>query len=140
MSDQPTLYLLSQAAELRTALSAQEQALSIDTAERRWLSNLYLANQDAREALTEPMYVDKLLIVAQGATTADLAGSFLIGGSVGHAVFLSTPTFGLERFGSRELALAKVRERLGIEAQRDELLRFVPLRIRNAIPTSHHRP
>ncbi|WP_419736255.1 dermonecrotic toxin domain-containing protein [Pseudomonas sp. COR18] len=133
MPDQPPFYLLSQAAELRSTLSAEEQALSIDSAERNWLSNLYLANQDAREALDEPMYVDKLLIVAQGATTADLAGSFLASGAAGHAVFLCTPAFGLERFGSRDLALAKVRERLAVPAQRDELLRFVPLHIRNAI-------
>ncbi|WP_157384019.1 dermonecrotic toxin domain-containing protein, partial [Pseudomonas asplenii] len=134
MSEQPSLYLLSQAMELRTTLSAQEKALSIDSTERSWLGYLFLANHDAREETGNPMYVDKLFIVTQGATTADLAGSFLVSGAVGHAVFLCTPAFGLERFASRELALAKLDERLGIPTQRDELLRFVPLRIRNAIP------
>ncbi len=77
------------------------------------------------------MFVDKLFIVAASASTADLAGTFLIRGPARHPVYLCSPGFGLERFESSQQALEHVRARLRVPAQRDELLRFVPLKIRH---------
>ncbi len=133
MTQSTPLYYLSQALELRDTLSAVERTLQIDSTERSWLSNLFLASQSAREALDTPMFVDKLFIVAASASTADLAGTFLIRGPARHPVYLCSPGFGLERFESSQQALEHVRARLRITAHRDELLRFVPLKIRNTL-------
>ncbi|WP_248767635.1 DUF6543 domain-containing protein [Pseudomonas sp. MWU12-2345] len=133
MSDHPPVYYLSQAMELRDTPSALEISLRIGTTERNWLRNLFLASQDARQALDTPMSVDKLFIVAQGSPATELAGAFLVSGPRGQRVFLCTPGFGLEPFDHRELALKKLLERLGLPPQRDELLRFVALRIKAAI-------
>ncbi|MGP0012776.1 dermonecrotic toxin domain-containing protein [Pseudomonas sp.] len=133
MSDHPAVYYLSQAMELHDTPSALEGSLGIEATDRNWLRNLFLASQDARQALDTPMSVDKLFIVAQGSLPAELAGTFLVSGPPGHRVFLCTPGFGLEPFDHRELALKKLLERLSLAPQRDELLRFVALRIRTAI-------
>ena len=133
MSDHPSVYYLSQAMELRGTPSALEASLGIEAADRNWLRNLFLASQDARQALDTPMSVDKLFIIAQGSPATELAGAFLVSGPAGHRVFLCTPGFGLEPFANRELALKKLLERLGLAPQRDELLRFVALRIKAAI-------
>lgn len=133
MSEQPSVYYLSQALELRDTPSELEQSLHIETADRNWLRNLFLASQATRQALDTPMFVDKLFIVAQGSPAADLAGAFLVSGPPGHPVFLCTPAFGLERFDARDQVLTKLLERLSLAAQRDELLRFVALRIKSAI-------
>src|SRR5450830_1392389 len=133
MSDHPSVYYLSQAMELRDTPSALEASLGIEATDRNWLRNLFLASQDARQALDTPMSVDKLFIVAQDSPPAELAGTFLISGPPGHRVFLCTPGFGLEPFDHRELALKKLLKRLSLAPQRDELLRFVAFRIRTAI-------
>ncbi|NWC00221.1 hypothetical protein HX882_30540 [Pseudomonas gingeri] len=133
MSDHPPVYYLSQAMELRDTSSALETSLHLQPGERNWLRNLFLASQDARQAIDIPMSVDKLFIVAQGSAAADLAGTFLVSGPPGQAAFLCTPSFGLERFETRDLALNKLLERLALAPQRDELLRFVALRIKSAI-------
>lgn len=133
MSDNPAVYYLSQATELRDSPSELEHSLNIQNAERNWLRNLFLASQDARQALATPMFVDKLFIIAQGSPAADLAGAFLVSGPSRHRVFLCTPAFGLEPFDSREQVFTKLHERLRLAPQRDELLRFVAFRIKSAI-------
>ncbi len=133
MSDPSAVYYLSQALERRDTPSELEQSLQIESADRNWLRNLFLASQDARQALDTPMFVDKLFIMAQGSPAADLAGAFLVSGPPEHPVFLCTPAFGLERFDSREQVFKKLHERLRLPPQRDELLRFVAFRIKTAI-------
>ncbi|MPQ65903.1 MULTISPECIES: hypothetical protein [unclassified Pseudomonas] len=126
-------YGFSEALEARDAPNQREIARNITQADRTWLRNILLPNQDARQALDTPMSVDKLFIVAQGSPATELAGTFLVSGPPGQRVFLCTPGFGLEPFDHRELALKKLLERLSLAPQRDELLRFVALRIKTAI-------
>ncbi|MGA8134949.1 MAG: DUF6543 domain-containing protein [Pseudomonas gingeri] len=126
-------YGFSEALEARDAPNQREIARNITQADRTWLRNILLPNQDARQALDTPMSVDKLFIVAQGSPATELAGTFLVSGPPGQRVFLCTPGFGLEPFDHRELALRKLLERLSLATQRDELLRFVALRIKTAI-------
>ncbi|WP_248796767.1 hypothetical protein [Pseudomonas sp. MWU13-2105] len=133
MSAPSPVYYLSQAMELRDSPSKLEQSLNIQNADRNWLRNLFLASQDARQALDPPMFVDKLFIMAQGSPAAELAGAFLVSGPSWHPAFLCTPAFGLERFDNREQVFKKLRERLDLAPQRDELLRFVAMRIKTTI-------
>ncbi|NWA00012.1 dermonecrotic toxin domain-containing protein [Pseudomonas gingeri] len=133
MSDPSTVYYLSQALEQRDTPSKLELSLNIETADRNWLRSLFLAGQDARQALDTPMFVDKLFIMAQGSPAADLAGAFLVSGPPEHPLFLCTPAFGLERFDNREQVFKRLHERLSQPPQRDELLRFVAFRIKTAI-------
>ncbi|NWC10948.1 hypothetical protein HX776_19285 [Pseudomonas agarici] len=133
MSDTSSIYYLSQALELRDTPSELEKKLGIETTDRNWLRNLFLSNQEARQALDPSMSVDRLWLLVPDIPPVDLAGAFLVSGNRRHPAFLYTPASGLERFDTPGQAAALLLKRLGVAAQRDELLFFVALKIKSLI-------
>ena len=126
-------YEFSEVLEARDAPNEREIARNITQADRIWLRNVLLPNQDARQAFKDPMTVEKILLSAYGVTLVDLVGAFLMRPSTQDCSYLYTPSFGLEHFDTQSAAIDSLFERLTIETQRDELLRFVALDIKSQI-------
>ncbi|MGP0013345.1 hypothetical protein, partial [Pseudomonas sp.] len=118
-------YEFSEVLEARDAPNEREIARNITQADRTWLRNVLLPNQDARQAFKDPMTVEKILLSAYGVTLVDLVGAFVMRPSTQDCSYLYTPSFGLEHFDTQTAAINCVFERLTLETQRDELLRFV---------------
>ncbi|WP_248796766.1 dermonecrotic toxin domain-containing protein [Pseudomonas sp. MWU13-2105] len=123
-------YEFSEALEQRDAPNAREKALKITQADRIWLRNVLLPNQTARQALNDPMLVEKIILCPYGVALVDLAGAFLMSPRTQDCSYLYSPSRGLEHFETRTGAIDAVLDRLASEAQRDELLRFVALDIK----------
>ncbi|WP_248767636.1 hypothetical protein [Pseudomonas sp. MWU12-2345] len=126
-------YEFSEALEARDAPNERESARNITQADRLWLKNILLPNQDARQALEDPMTVEKILLSAYGVTLVELVGAFLMRPGTRDCAYLYTPGFGLEHFDTQAAALESVLERLSDKTRRDELLRFVFLDIKSRI-------
>ena len=126
-------YEFSEVLEARDAPNEREIARNITQADRTWLRNVLLPNQDARQAFKDPMTVEKILLSAYGVTLVDLVGAFLMRPSTQDCSYLYTPSFGLEHFDTQTAAINCVFERLTLETQRDELLRFVAVDIKSRI-------
>ncbi|NWD69847.1 hypothetical protein HX870_19810 [Pseudomonas gingeri] len=131
-------YEFSEVLELRDSPNAREQAQDISMADRNWLRNVFLPTQDARQALDDPMTVERLLIGAPGIVPVDLAGAFLMSPATEDCSYLYSPAFGLEHFDTRNGANHAVLSRLSNTTQRDELLCFVALAIKSRIRFDSH--
>ncbi|MGY2287349.1 dermonecrotic toxin domain-containing protein [Pseudomonas gingeri] len=126
-------YEFAEALELRDTPNDRERALNISSTDRDWLRNVFLPNQQARQALDDPMTVEKFTVEATGIVPVDLAGVFLMNPGTDDCSYLYSPGLGLEHFDTRSEATQSLLSRLNSETQRDELLRFVALETRSRI-------
>lgn len=115
-----------------------ERALGFTVRDLEWLHTLYYATHAARQDATVhgfPMQVDRLLVNLSGQPAIVLAGAFLMSPTPddGKAV-LYTPYGGLELFDHRTTLISTLEERLTHPSQRSELLQFVSIDTRDALP------
>jgi hypothetical protein len=115
---------------------AREKALNFSLDDLKWLSSVYLATHTARKAHTSPMLVHRLLLTQAGATDTPLAGAFAMSRPDDGEVVLYTPWQGLIKFKSMDEAKSKLLEWLGQETGRRELMRFLSLEQRSALPAT----
>ncbi|MBK5476880.1 hypothetical protein JFU04_12300 [Pseudomonas sp. TH21] len=116
----------------------RERALGFTVRDLEWLHTLYYATHAARQDATVhgfPMQVDRLLVNLSGQPAIVLAGAFLMSPTPddGKAV-LYTPYGGLELFDHRTTLISTLEERLTHPSQRSELLQFVSIDTRDALP------
>ncbi|NWC10400.1 hypothetical protein HX776_16445 [Pseudomonas agarici] len=130
-------YCFSEVMEPRQAPSERERLLKITQADREWLRAVLLPDHQARQALEKPMLVEKLSFTMRNSKVVDLAGSFLMTARARDSAFLYTPGFGIEHFDSRSQAVDRLTERLNDPELRDELLRFVALRVKASLDFTH---
>lgn len=123
----------------RKTPSARELALGFTVKDLDWLNTLYYATDAARKDPTVhkyPMQAEKLLISLTGKPAIVLAGAFMLSPTPDAAkAVLYTPYGGLEVFDSRSLLLEAVQTRLKQPSQRAELLHFVSIAEREALPS-----
>ncbi len=116
----------------------RERALGFTVKDLEWLHTLYYATDAARQdaALhTHPMQVERLLINRPGKPALTLTGAFLMSPTPDdNKAVLYTPYGGLELFDSRAVLLAAVHERMQSPTQRDDLLCFISIAERDALP------
>ncbi len=122
----------------RKTPSARERALGLTVKDLDWLHNLYYASDAARQdtqLLGYPMRVEKLLINVAGHAPIPIAGAFLISPTpdAGKALFY-TPYGGIQVSDNHAALLVAVREQLADAVQRQDLLKFVSIAQRNALP------
>lgn len=116
----------------------RERALGFTVKDLEWLHTLYYATDAARQDAAlhkHPMQVERLLINRPGKPALTLTSAFLMSPTPDdNKAVLYTPYGGLELFDSRAVLLAAVHERLQLPTQRDDLLRFISIAERDALP------
>jgi hypothetical protein len=115
---------------------AREKALNFSLDDLKWLSSVYLATHTARKDHTSPMLVHRLLLTQAGATDTPLAGAFAMSRPDDGEVVLYTPWQGLIKFKNMDEAKSKLLEWLGQETGRRQLMRFLSLEQRSALPAT----
>ncbi|VVN63906.1 hypothetical protein PS687_04929 [Pseudomonas fluorescens] len=122
----------------RKTPTERERALGFTVKDLDWLHTLYYASDTARQNSTvvdHPMRVERLLLNRPGHPAITLAGAFMISSTPDdNKAVLYTPYGGLEVFDSRVDLLAQVQERLKQSSQRIDLLQFLAIRERHALP------
>lgn len=118
--------------------------------QERFLSDL--ARVEASEQLTpgeraclqevmelQPREVHRLMIAAQGGPAADLAGFFIVlqANNKALSVFMFLPVAGLEKFANAPALRAALEQRLAAPALREDILRFVPIEVRESLTLGH---
>ncbi|WP_431699981.1 dermonecrotic toxin domain-containing protein [Pseudomonas sp. BR20] len=120
----------------------REHALGFTVKDLDWLHTLYYATHTARTDLTlqrYPMRVERLLINAPGQAALPMAGAFMMSPTPDdHKAVLYTPYDGLELFESRTALLSEVQERLKQPSSRTDLLQFLSIAERDALPVTVH--
>ncbi|WP_438866770.1 dermonecrotic toxin domain-containing protein [Pseudomonas sp. L1(2025)] len=122
----------------RNSPSARERALGLSVKDLDWLYGVYQATHAARQdsrLQTYPMSVERLLINVSGQAPIPLAGAFLMSPAPddGKAV-LYTPYGGIQVFDDHATLLEQVGEQLENAVQRVELMHFLSIAQRNALP------
>ena len=120
----------------------RERALGFTVKDLDWLHTLYYATETARTdlaAVTYPMKVERLLISAPVQTAIPIAGAFMMSPTPDDdKAVLYTPYGGLEVFENRAVLLSEVQERLKQPSQRTDLLQFLSIGARDALPVKVH--
>lgn len=123
----------------RKTPSERERTLGFSVKDLDWLLTLYYATDAARQnkkARGHPMKVERLLVAISGKPAIVLAGAFIMSPTPDEArAVLFTPYGGLELFDSRADLLEAVEERLKQPDQRTELLQFLAIEERDALPS-----
>lgn len=118
----------------------RERKLGLTLKDLDWLPTLYYATDAARANSTvqgHPMRVERLLVNLPDQPAIPLAGAFMISATPDDAkAVLYTPYGGLELFDSHATLLKDVETRLARPAQRAELLQFVSIAERGALPST----
>lgn len=116
----------------------RERTLGLTVKDLEWLPTLYYATDTARQDSTEhkdPMRVEKLLLGTATEKAIVLAGSFIMSPTPDEAkAVLYTPYGGLEVFDDRAQLLEQVQARLNDATRRVDLLRFLSIGQRDALP------
>jgi len=115
---------------------AREKALNFSLDDLKWFLRVHLATHIARKNHTSPMLVHRLLLTQAGATDTPLAGAFTMSRPDDGEVVLYTPWQGLIKFKNMDEAKSKLLEWLGQETGRRELMRFLSLEQRSALPAT----
>lgn len=122
----------------RKTPSERERALGLTVKDLDWLHTLYYANDTARQDTrlqSHPMRVERLLIHVSGQPPVPIAGAFLMSPSPdGAKALLYTPYGGIQVADSHASLLADVSAALADPLQRVDLLKFVSIAQRNALP------
>ena len=124
----------------RNSPSTRERALGLSVKDLEWLHTVYQATDAARkdpERQTHPMSVERLLINVSGQPPITLAGAFLMSPTPddGKALFY-TPYGGIQVFDDHASLLVEVGKQLADTVQRVQLMSFVSIAQRNALPAS----
>ena len=114
----------------------REKALSFTLDDLKWLNAVYLATHAARIANSEPMHVDQLLLSVPDAPGILLAGAFAMSRPNDGAVTLYTPWKGLIKFADMKGLKSKLKEWLAQPTGKRELLRFLSIEQRSALPAA----
>ncbi|PIB42958.1 hypothetical protein AOA59_19045 [Pseudomonas sp. 2822-15] len=122
----------------RNSPSARERALGLTVKDLDWLHTVYQANDAARkdpERQTYPMSVERLMINVPGQAPFPLAGAFVMSPTpdAGKAL-LYTPYGGIQVFDDPASLLVDVAEQLANTVQRVDLMSFLSVAQRNALP------
>ena len=124
----------------RKTPTARERELGFTLRDLDWLHRLYYATDAIRQAQTAggyPMKVETLLVNLSGKTAIPLAGAFMMSPTPDDAkAVLYTPYGGLELFESNTILINALEDRLTQLGQRTELLQFVSIGEREALPTA----
>ena len=124
----------------RRAPTARERELGFSLKDLDWLYTVYYASDTARKNSTvrdAPMLVERLHINLAGSDALPLPGAFVMSPTPDDAkAVLYTPDGGLELFDSHADLLSEVAQRLTEASQRSELLQFVSVGERNALPAT----
>ncbi|MFJ7281669.1 dermonecrotic toxin domain-containing protein [Pseudomonas sp. NPDC099000] len=124
----------------RTANAGQpgerENALAFTLDDLKWLKHVYLATDAARIAQKEPMHVCQLLLKVTGKTDIPLAGAFAMSRPDDGEVTLYTPWKGLIKFADMADLKNKLKEWLAQATGKCELLRFLSIEQRSALPAA----
>ena len=114
----------------------REKALSFTLDDLKWLNAVYLATHEARIANSEPMHVDQLLFSVPDAPGIPLAGAFAMSRPNDGEVTLYTPWKGLIKFADMKGLKSKLKEWLAQPTEKRELLRFLSIEQRRALPAA----
>jgi hypothetical protein len=114
----------------------REKMLRFTMDDLNWLKGVYLPTRNARETGNKPMYVDRLLLRLAGKTDIQLAGAFAMSRPNDGEVMLYTPWKGLIKFAAMGELKEKLKEWLRQDTGRIELLRFLAIEQRNALPNA----
>ncbi|NMX56581.1 dermonecrotic toxin domain-containing protein [Pseudomonas sp. WS 5146] len=124
----------------RNAPTDRERALGLTVKDLDWLHTVYQASDAARndpERQTYPMRVERLLINVSGQPPFPLAGAFLMSPAPDDGkALLYTPYGGIQVFDDHASLLVDVAEQLADAVQRVQLLSFLSIAQRNALPAS----
>jgi hypothetical protein len=122
----------------RNEPTPRERALGFTVKDLEWLHTLYYPTDAARQDPTVhgyPMHVERLSINPSGKPAVPLAGAFMMSPTPdNNKAVLYTPYAGLEVFESRAGLLGEVQERLTQPPKRTELLQFLSIAERDALP------
>ena len=112
----------------------RETALNFSIDDLNWLNTVYKATHEARNTDAKPMQVDRLLLTVTGKTDIPLAGAFAMSRPDDGEVILYTPWKGLIKFADMEEVKSTLKEWLGQDTGKRELLRFLSIEQRSALP------
>jgi hypothetical protein len=138
MTTPPLPYFFDEAARASMAKQPgdREKALGFTINDLKWLNNIYLATQAARTAQKVPMSVYQLLLSETDTPDVPLAGAFAMSQSAECEVTLYTPWKGLIKFADMEDLKSKLKEWLTQTTANRELLRFLSIEQRCALPAA----
>jgi hypothetical protein len=138
MTTPPLPYFFDEAALASMAKQPgdREKALGFTIDELKWLKHIYLASKAARTAQKVPMYVYQLLLSETDKPDLPLAGAFAMSQSDKGEVTLYTPRKGLIKFADMDDLKSKLKEWLTQTTAKRELLRFLSIEQRCALPTA----
>ncbi|MBK5395696.1 hypothetical protein JFU47_02950 [Pseudomonas sp. TH39(2020)] len=114
----------------------REKALSFTLDNLKWLNAVYLATHEARIANSVSMHVDQLLLSVPDAPGIPLAGAFAMSRPNDGEVTLYTPWKGLMKFADMKGLKSKLKEWLAQPTGKRELLRFLSIEQRSALPAA----
>ncbi|MGH8330240.1 MAG: dermonecrotic toxin domain-containing protein, partial [Pseudomonas sp.] len=114
----------------------REKALSFTLDDLKWLQVVYLATHEIRIANSKPMHVDQLLLSVPDAPDIPLAGAFAMSRPNDGEVTLYTPWKGLIKFADMEDLKSRLKEWLAQPTGKRELLRFLSIEQRSALPAA----
>ncbi|XVJ46628.1 dermonecrotic toxin domain-containing protein [Pseudomonas sp. UBT] len=122
----------------RKTPSERERALGLTVKDLDWLHTLYYATDAARQDAQlrdHPMRVEKLMIHVSGQPAIPMAGAFVMSPSPdGGKALLYTPYAGIQVSDDHASLLAAVSAQLADAQQRVDLIRFLSIAQRNALP------
>ncbi|MHC8362339.1 dermonecrotic toxin domain-containing protein [Pseudomonas sp. LS2P72] len=114
----------------------REKALSFTLDDLKWLQVVYQATHDIRIANSKPMHVAQLRLSVPDAPDIPLAGAFSMSRPNDGEVTLYTPWKGLIKFADMTDLKSKLKEWLAQPIGRRELLRFLSIEQRSALPAA----
>jgi hypothetical protein len=114
----------------------REKALNFTLADLKWLKHVYLATHVARIAQKDPMHVYQLLLKVTDKPDIQLAGAFAMSRPDDGEVTLYTPWNGLIKFANMADLKGKLKEWLAQPTAKRELLRFLSIEQRSALPAA----
>ena len=87
----------------------------------------------------QPGEVHRLMIAAEGGPAADLAGFFIVlqANNKALSAFMFSPVAGLEKFANAPALRAALEQRLATPALREDILRFLPIEVRESLTLGH---
>ncbi|AZF05844.1 dermonecrotic toxin domain-containing protein [Pseudomonas sp. R5-89-07] len=124
----------------RKAPTERERKLGFTVKDLDWLHTLYYATHAARQDTkiqNYPMTVERLLITLTDKTSIPLAGAFMMSPTPdAQRAVLYTPYGGLEVFDSPSVLVKELHDRFKQPSTRADLLRFLSISQRDAIPAN----